>query len=81
MQLVDAHQVVAGDEVVEHAAGELVDHLGQRLLGQVGGPGGYVHHPEAGLDLDHVGQVVGQRRVYTSLVTPACARADTSSRT
>ena len=41
-------------EVLGHALGELVDDVGQLLLGQVEGTGLDVDHPEAGLHLDHV---------------------------
>ena len=55
VQGVDA---AAGPDVGEHAVGELVDQLGERLLGDVGGAGGDVHDPEPGLDVDDVGQLV-----------------------
>ena len=39
------------------AVGELVDDVGQLLLGQVDGPGVDVDHPEPRLDLDDLGRV------------------------
>ena len=55
---VDGVDVVRAPQVGEHAVGELVDDFGQLLLGQVGRTGVDVDDPEAGLDVDDVGQVV-----------------------
>ena len=55
---VDRVRVGLGPQVLAHPVGVLLDDLGELLLHQVGWPGGHVHHLEAGLDLDHVGQVV-----------------------
>ena len=86
----DARQPVVGVDGVDirhrrrgssTPVGELVDDLGERLLGEVRRAGLDVHHPEAGLDLDHVGGgrrpsagVGGRRR-------PPGASDETSSRT
>ena len=48
-----------GGEPRQHTVGELVDDLGEGLLGQVDGPRRNVHHPEPRLDVDDVGQPIG----------------------
>ena len=56
---VDRVGAALAPQVAGHAVGELVDDLGQVFLGQLGWPGIDVHDPETGLDVDHLGQVVG----------------------
>ena len=66
----------------EHAVGELVDDVEEVLLGEVGRPGGDVHDPQAGLDVDDLRQArASVRRVKTSTSTPAWASEEASSRT
>ncbi len=56
---VDGVGAALAAQVAGHAVGELVDDLGELFLGQVGRTGLHVHDPEAGLDVDHLGEVVG----------------------
>ena len=54
---VEGVDVTEALEVTAHPVGEGVDHLRELLLGEVGRTGLDVHHPEPGLDLDHLGRV------------------------
>ena len=53
---VDDVGAAGGREVLEHPVGELVDDVGQRLLGEVMRSGLDVHDPVAGLDRAPRGQ-------------------------
>ncbi len=55
---VDDVGATVGGEVCEHALGELVDDLGERLLGEVMGPGLDIDHPMVRLD-PHLGREPG----------------------
>ena len=69
-------------EVGGDAVGELVDDVGELLLGQVDRPGVDVDDPEARARRRRPRATsTSARRVKTSACTPAWARADTSSRT